>query len=383
MFGYGKPHFVGRILSVCALLMLSVMTIIGGGANEVASATPKPCVIGGTPSLSGPSALFGKSVTQGGDLAASELKSSKAPVKIYWEDGQALPAPTVTAFKYLTSVKHAVAVITQNTEPFLAIAPLAAKARTVIFNISAQTPLQLNYKWVYSDAVLSTSETAADAKLFYSVLGVTNVAIIAENDSYGTTSVQDFESAVAAQGSKVTVGTVEYIDPTATDFTGPLATVAASKPQGVIMYTTGTAVGLMLQQAKQEGLTPKYWLGNEFTYIPSSIANAPGAANGAYQTGILYNPAASTVAKKFAAAYEKKYGAAPDVYAANTFDAVMAISTAVAKYGCSGPAVKKGLATITNQEGAAQPHENFSHHITQPTIGLFTIVNNVATPYTP
>ncbi len=117
------------------------------------------------------------------------------------------------------------------------------------------------------------------------------------------------------------------------DFSAELAKAKASGAAGIFVFYPGAAGGAFIRQYAQAGLQGKIPLYTVFTTdaisLPklqkAKLTGVLGAEDTLFWSPDLDNPAN----KKFVAAYKKKYGKLPAFYAAQSWDTIMLIKSAV------------------------------------------------------
>lgn len=117
------------------------------------------------------------------------------------------------------------------------------------------------------------------------------------------------------------------------DFSAELAKAKASGAKGIFVFYPGAAGGAFIRQYAQAGLQKTIPLYTVFTTdaisLPklqkAKLTGVLGAEDTLFWSPDLDNPAN----KKFVAAYKKKYGKLPAFYAAQSWDAIMLIKSAV------------------------------------------------------
>ncbi|HZC41887.1 MAG TPA: ABC transporter substrate-binding protein, partial [Streptosporangiaceae bacterium] len=79
-------------------------------------------------------------------------------------------------------------------------------------------------------------------------------AAITSTDSSGQDGWENIQKAVAGSGGAVTINSHQQFDPTAVSVTTQLSKIKASKPQAVMIWTTGTPLGTVLKGMQQLGM---------------------------------------------------------------------------------------------------------------------------------
>nr|ALL53628.1 ABC transporter substrate binding protein [uncultured bacterium fosmid I5J7] len=121
------------------------------------------------------------------------------------------------------------------------------------------------------------------------------------------------------------------------DFSAELAKAAASDAEAIFVFYPGKAGGAFLKQFGQAGLADKMQFFNVFTVdglsLPKFQAGGIKSVLGSYDT-MQWSPDLDNEAnKKFVADYRAKYDRYPSFYAAQTYDAINLINSAVVATG--------------------------------------------------
>lgn len=310
------------------------------------------CTVGGTPPLTGISAGTGKPIVNGGELAAEQAaRDLGIDVKVAWRDGQNLPAATVSGFQALAA-ENAVGVLVNGTGPLLAAAPIAERSQRIVFNIAAVTPAQRTMNaYVFGNAVLADTESRQIVQTVKGVLKLSSVAIVHDDDAFGDMFRKFMSEAAAEAGLSVTHTLA--VKPGAADLRPQLrALLEVPEHQAIMLATTGVTPGTAIRQAKDLGVKAKYWIGEQFTWVPDALKAAGPAAEGAIATTPLFDPTASARARQFAQDYEKRFGAPAEALAGRAYDAVYAMALAAKNAGsCDSTKVRDELLKMTSFDG--------------------------------
>jgi branched-chain amino acid transport system substrate-binding protein len=335
--------------SVVAGAFLAVSSVASAQGSAVARLS---CLFGGTPPLTGISAGTGKPIVNGGDLAAEQAtRDLGIDVKVSWRDGQNLPAATVSGFQALAA-ENAVGVLVNGTGPLLAAAPIAERSQRIVFNIAAVTPAQRTMNpYVFGNAVLADTESRQIVETAKSVLKASRVAIVHDDDAFGDMFRKYMTEAAAEAG--LTVTHTLAIKPGAADLRPQLrALLDVPEHQAVMLATTGVTPGTAIKQAKDMGVKSRYWIGEQFTWVPDALKAAGPAADGAIATTPLFDPSASPRARQFAQDYEKRFGTPAEALAGRAYDAIYAMALAARNAGsCDSTKVRDELVKLKGFDG--------------------------------
>jgi branched-chain amino acid transport system substrate-binding protein len=182
-------------------------------------------------------------------------------------------------------------------------------------------------------------------------MGIRTVGIFFTDTPWGFEHSRDFKLAFEKLGGEI-VGE-EKINLLATDVRTEMTKLDAKNPDAVLnIGTSGPNLGLPMKQAKEIGMDVK-WL--------ASFAgeNAPLVKEyGELVDGLVYpypydeNSDVQSV-KEFIKAYKAKYGEVPDNTAANAYDALKVLASAIEEAGEDTLKVKHTLLSIKNFPGGS------------------------------
>jgi branched-chain amino acid transport system substrate-binding protein len=185
------------------------------------------------------------------------------------------------------------------------------------------------------------------------VFGVSRLAIVYDDNAFGDMFRNFLTAAAKASGLNVTHSVP--VKPGAADLRPQLRPLLEpGSHEVVVLATTGVTPGTAIKQAKEIGVTARYWIGEQFTWVPDALKAAGASADGAIATTPLFDRTASPKARKFAEDYEKRFGVAPDALASRAYDAISAMALAAKNAkSCDGASVRSELVKLTRFEGVS------------------------------
>jgi branched-chain amino acid transport system substrate-binding protein len=320
----------------------------GTGADCVID-TPVP--VGAALSLTGAAASYGESQRNGLELAAEHLEEKGGVTyDLRIEDDQTDPRQGISVFEGF--VEDGVSVIigpTLSNGAFQA-QPVAQEAGVPVLAISNTADgITDQGDYIFRDSLTEAQvipQTVAQAKTAF---GLEKVVVMYSNDDAFTESGYEvFAAALEEEGVEV-LDTLTF-SKADTDFRPLLTEAKALEPDAVVVSALIEAAIPLVTQARELGIDVPIIGGNGFNN-PKLMADAGEAAEGVV-VGAAWNSASDNpLNADFIAAYEEKYGASPDQFAAQAYAGLMIIDEAV-RSGCSGErdAVKEGLAGIQDFE---------------------------------
>lgn len=175
------------------------------------------------------------------------------PLQIDIQDNQSTPA---TAVSYATSLVSANAPLIFNGSVVAvdaAVDSLATSSGPFIYDLSPGTHPKPG-SMIFS-AGISTKFDAQAYLTFLKAKGLTNIAAITSTDGSGVDGFNQLKTALAEpQFSSFKLLTHQTFDPTAVSVTTQLSVIKAANPQALIVWTTGTPLGTVLQGMSSLGM---------------------------------------------------------------------------------------------------------------------------------
>jgi branched-chain amino acid transport system substrate-binding protein len=188
------------------------------------------------------------------------------------------------------------------------------------------------------------------ADFAFNDLKLRKVAIISQQNSFGAEHAAFFKEEFERLGG-IIVG-AETVATGQMDVRSELTKLKAKNPDGVLnLNATGPSMGETMKEGKELGLDVA-WMAHY------AAENAPLVEQyGSVVDGLIYpypySSGSSEEMKSFEAAYAEKFEGVPDMFSANSFDALMLLAEAIGKVGKDPAAVKGQLLSVKNFEGAS------------------------------
>ena len=286
--------------------------------------------IGFVTTLTTGAGVFGKGMKQAVELAVEELggKMGGVEVEVIFEDDGFKPEigkqkaeklvkkdkvnflagfiwSHVLLASYKTAVQNDVFLISSNAGP----APLAGKLCNPNF---------FSTSWQNDQTPMAMGEVLNQK-------GIKRLYIMAPNYAAGKNMVTGVERTYKGE----IVGKDMTKFPAQLDFSAELAKARAAKPDAVFVFYPGKHGAQFFNQYSQAGLKDNIPLYSVFTVDAVTVNLLKDLAVGSLAT-MFWAPDLDVPAnKKFVAAYRAKYGEYPTFYAAQSYDTVMLINSAV------------------------------------------------------
>ncbi|MEJ1087180.1 ABC transporter substrate-binding protein [Microbacterium sp. Mu-80] len=354
-----------KLLSTAVVLSASVLVLAGcsssgdggGGTAEglTGSGSGDSCVIdatvpvGAALSLTGGAASYGESQQKGLELAVEHLNEKDGvEYALSVEDDATDPRQAISVFEgFVADGSSAIIGPTLSNTAFQA-QPIAQESGVPVLAISnTATGITEQGDFIFRDSLTEAQvipQTIAAAK---EKLGLEKVVVMYSNDDAFTESgFEVMESALEDEGIEVADTLTFSVKDT--DFRSLLTTAKQQDPDAIVVSALIEAAIPLVTQARELGIDQPIIGGNGFNN-PALMADAGDAAEGVI-VGAAWNSASDSPENTdFMAAFEEKYGAGPDQFAAQAYAGMQIIDHAV-RVNCSGERtdVQDGLTQVTD-----------------------------------
>lgn len=320
--------------------LLKTLPLLLLGAGLVSSALAADIKLGAAEALSGPAGKYGTAIRNGLTLAADEINAKGGvngnKLVLIIEDEQGKKEEAINVFKKLIFQDKVLALFgpTLSNSAFAAD-PIANAAKVVVFGtsntadgITAMGPYTFRNSVMESDVLPVT--TRAAVKHF----GLKKVAVIYGNDDAFTKAGYDaFKVALAEQ--KIPVTTTETYAKGDVDFKAQLTKIKATNPDAIVCSCLAEEAGNIILQTRSLGMKQPFIGGNGFN-SPKLFDIAKDAADGTVMGSPWSSENTAPANKAFIAAYQAKFKADPDQFAAQAYDALNIMSAALKTMKLSG-----------------------------------------------
>jgi branched-chain amino acid transport system substrate-binding protein len=346
---------VAATIAVVGAVGLSACSSGGSGTTAAPSASSKlsgEITLPEVHELTGSAGFAGASTQKGIDLALEEVNSSGflgsgVTLKVNQEDTASnTDTATTDMSKALADPTAPVVLGPLISTAAQAVAPLALRAKKPVVMGQALGPGIAN-AYVYRVTPAEDSYYQLDFD-YAKKQGVKSISVIYDAGSSrmtanGTTLAPDFAK---KNGMKILSTTAV---PTGTaDFTATASKIAGEKPDAVLFFITGTSQVTAVQQLRRAGYTGIF-LANQS--LEGALATAGDAADGAVWSAPFSVLSTNAASQKFIKAFQAKYNAAPDVYAADGYDQIYLVARALKAAGSTDPAAVQTALQAETKKG--------------------------------
>jgi branched-chain amino acid transport system substrate-binding protein len=271
--------------------------------------------IGVTQPLTGAFAASGNYVAQGARIAEEEINKAGGvlgkKIQLIIEDNKSNPTEAVaTAEKLIVRDKVPVMMGAWSSTLTLAVMPKLEEYKVPMLVETSSSGKITTSGNPYIFRISPTSQM--EAKAFTPLVKKMNIKkadFLSTNNDFGLGAAKEFSEMAKAEG--VQVGTMETMDPKATDFSAQLAKIKASGSDTLFVTTAVEQATLILKQAKDQQVTARIITTGGSVSPDQLIAQAGAAANGSYHL-VFFTPwfpeavKNPEIAKKFVALWNAK-----------------------------------------------------------------------------
>ncbi|MYC74822.1 ABC transporter substrate-binding protein [Candidatus Poribacteria bacterium] len=333
--------------------------------------------------------VAGERVTypNGAEMAVTEVNQQGGllgmPVELIGHiNKEALPEVSVQIVEQFIVEDEIIALIGPNRSSHaVEVGPIAQRYGIPMVTTSATNPNVTNAgDFVFMASFTDNFQGAVMAQFAKTDLGMTTAAVITRRGDLYTEGISEFfASNFSKLGGEIVAN--EFYDANPSDFTAPLAHIAAMQPDALFISGFTQDIVLITQQARAIPLQntagePTVFLGADAWDSQLLFDNEAAELEGSFFSGHFSSDTDEPNARTFVDAYESIYGVAPTGGVAVSYDAVKLLFQAIERAGSLNPGeIRQQLAATENYIGAttiANYDEN--RHPTKSAV-IFTIEN--------
>lgn len=317
-----------KLLKKPLLLLAALPLLLGCPKDEAVK-------FGAVLPLSGEASIYGQPIQNGVQLALEQLQADEAyPYAVVLEvlDSESNPDVAAANLEQLYKDGALAAIGGVTTAEALKMVPVADKYSNVLVSPSASTPeltgISKNfYRLFPSDA----REGATMGNFATQKLKAEKVVILAKEDAYAKGIQQVFKSEFERYGGEV-LDLIEFpsLD---TDLSGLSERIMTLEPDAVYVAAYAGDIAQMVKFLRDSGYKGTFFTTSAFA-SPGIIAEVGEPAEGIFLTQAVFDPESEVpLIRDFVQAYQTKYDALPDLYAAHGYDAMMVLAETLRNSG--------------------------------------------------
>jgi branched-chain amino acid transport system substrate-binding protein len=322
--------------------------------------------------LSGAAAPYGTSCRKGIELALADAMSADTGGSPYRfelaaEDDAGDEVLAGNAAVKLVSDPQVSVVLGSVNSPSTHVAAKVTMLSGVpqITSVSTDPALtRLNNRWFFRNLADDAVQGAALARYFFDARGLRRIALVHDDNRYGKGGARIVEAEATRRGTPVVL--LRQFARGTTDFTALADAIAASRPDGLIVWGLFGEAALICKAVAAKGLKLPI-AGGDGLVSPSFVQEAGAAAEGVVVT-YPFDPARNEpLTRSFVERFQAAYGHEPDSFAAHSYDAAFTVAAAIKQVGPERARVREALASLRSGNGVAGP-------------GGFDVFGNATTP---
>ena len=336
-------RFVSKVVAV-AMAVVMLMSFVA-----VAAAASDTIKIGVLAPLTGGVAEYGNAVNNGVTMFFEELNANggingkQVELVVYDEEGD--PVKAVTGYNYLldeevvaiigdVTTAPTIAVVTESQEEGTPMITASATAAAVTCQMNDDGTVAAVYENMFRSCFIDPFQGNKMAAFAKEQLNASTAAVLYNVGSdYSAGCAKSFQETAQAQGLEVL--TVESYADGAVDFQSQLTNIAAKNPDVLFIPDYYSVVALVAQQAYAAGVKSTM-LGSDGWDSVLDVVTDPALLEGSYYCSGYSIEDTREAVQTFVANYQAKYGATPNMFAAQGYDAAMIMAAAVEKAEASG-----------------------------------------------
>ena len=322
-----------------------------------AAPLPPEIKVGAVETLTGDNSAYGISIRKGLELALSEINGQKllgpAQIRLIFMDDKADKQEGISVFTRLIDDEKVSAIIgpTLSSTAFAAD-PIAQKAGVpVLATSNTATGITAMGDFIFRDSLLQSGVIPGTLAAVAARTHPQKAALLYEaTNEYSKSEAEVFKAALQKLGIQLVAS--ESYSKGDSDFRTQLGKLNARRPDiFVISSLIGEAIPV-LQQAREIGITQPIVGGNGFN-SPNVLKNAKEAAEGLIVGSAWFIDSTAPKSQSFVTAFRKMYGSDPDQFAAQAYDGLYILATAIRNAGSADrPAIRDALAAVRGYKGA-------------------------------
>ncbi len=335
-----KKLFKSVALGMVAALSLACMAGCGGdtttgGDTQQGGEGTNTYVIGSIGPLTGPAASYGISAKQGAEIAVNEINEAGGvagyTLQFLAEDDQHDAEKAVNAYNTLMDNGMNALVGAVTSVPCIAVTEESVQDGILQITPSASAAKAAQYDNCFRICFTDPQQGQLMAEYIYNQ-GYTNTAVLYDvSDAYSSGIYEAFVEAYEGLGG--TISAAESFASGDVDFKTQLTSIKNSGAEALFMPFYYTEVAYVANQAGDVALDLPMFGCDGWDGVIAQLNGDTSLIDGsAFLTPFIVTATdEKTVA--FVNAYTEAYGAAPDQFAADGYDAVYAIAAALEKAG--------------------------------------------------
>ena len=220
-----------------------------------------------------------------------------------------------------------------------------------------KTTTQIDLPWIFRLGPTDALEARTIAEALYRRRGFQRVLLVTEGDHDGRRAQREFQDAAQALAAPLPVSLV--LDPSRADVDAFTEAIRAQIPEAILLWTKLPATRTLIEAARGSGSKAPIYLSQQAAQNISRAAVLPAGESASSTSSrldlwtVVAASARSAVQEDFALSYREATGAYPGAAAAEAYDAVRLVASALRNAGPNRARVRDQIARTRNWQGAS------------------------------
>ena len=322
-----------KLISVALLAAMCVCLLAGCGSTDKGGEAVFK--LGSTGPITGDAAIYGQAVMNACQIAVDEINAAGGingyKVEFRFEDDVADGETAVNAYNKLMDWGMQIMVGPTTTGAAIAVSAKLGEERVFGLTPSASSPdvtagKDNMFQLCFTDP---NQGTGAATYMAGTALKDSKIAVIYRNDDAYSQCIRDTFVQVAAEKGLSVVYEGTFTKDTATDFSVQLTAAQAAGADLVFLPIYYQPASVIFQQAEAMGYAPTFFGVDGMDGILTLDGFDTSLAEGVMLMTPFYADAEDAMTKGFVAEYQKRHNETPNQFAADAYDCVYAVKTAI------------------------------------------------------
>lgn len=335
MYFYLEERIMKKILAFVLVMVLAATMFVACGEKDTeGNATLK---IGGIGPTTGGAAIYGTAVMKAAQLAVEEINANGGingmTVEFMWQDDEHNAEKAVNAYNTLMDKGMQILVGTVTSAPCIAVVAEAEEDNIFMLTPSGSAVAAIDAPNAFRVCFSDPNQGIGAADYIKQNNVGSKVAVIYNvSDPYSNGIYEKFAGQANAIGLEI-VAAEAFTNDSATDFSVQIQKVKDSGADLLFLPIYYEAAALILDQANNAGLDVKYFGCDGLDGVIGQLGDKADLAEGVMLLTPFAADATDAKTVAFTAAYTAKYNEVPNQFAADAYDAVYIIKTAIEAAG--------------------------------------------------
>jgi branched-chain amino acid transport system substrate-binding protein len=310
-------------------------------------------VLGAILPVTGVGAAYGADIKRGMELELEAINDAGGinglPLRIVFEDSGSDPAQGEAAARRLIGESRVPAIIgAALSSVTLAVAPVAEESEVVLLSPAASHPkISEAGNYIYRIYPSDVVEGTMMAEFALNVMGMSRIVVLAANNDYGQGLKTVFIKRYRTVPNRDILEVINFPEGK-TDWSDVLTGLQQQGPDGVYLVGYPEEMLSFLQALREANFGVPILSSRSFNADELMVPEAEGVIF----PRDPFNPERTDRARSFAEAYRAKYGAEPEIWAANGADSVRLIAEALQNGAEDAEGIRRWLQQVRDWEGA-------------------------------